>query len=369
MYNFKQNNNLKILSIVFMLLLLILCFNTFNKNTKPIFAESDYYYTSNVEHLFTHCLIAYPEIAFSVNNHMSNHYFNDCITAKEFIKILDELYLNDYILVNLSDCFTLNKNGEAIKKKVKVPVGKKPLILSFDDVNYDHKKQGLGMIDKLILDTQGNIATYTKFGNKIDIQYDNEFIPILENFIKLHKDFSLNNAKGTINLTGYDGIFGYRTSHTNNQNRENEIKEAKRIAQTLKNNGWEFASHSYGHYHMKKISDQKFEKELKLWQEEVASIVGPTQVYVYPYGEWEIFNNNKLTKKHQLLKDYGFKLFCGVGMSTFYSYIQKDEEKVLFMDRKAVDGYTISNNKKELNKFFNPKAIIDISRDLLKIKQ
>ena len=45
------------------------------------------------------------------------------------------------------------------------------------------------MIDKIVLDNQGNLASYTKIKNVVDISYDNEFVPILENFVKLHPDF------------------------------------------------------------------------------------------------------------------------------------------------------------------------------------
>lgn len=324
-----------------------------------VFAEESYYYTTNVDHLFTHCLIAHPEIAFKENNHMKKHLDADCITATEFSTILNSLNENNYTLVSIKDCYEV-KNGVAIKKKVKVKSGKKPLILSFDDVNYDSKKQGLGMVDKIIIDKNNILATQTKTNDGIEISYSNEFVTILENFINKHPDFSTNGAKGTINLTGYDGILGYRTSHTNTQTRKNEIESAKRVVQKLKNLGWTFASHSYGHYHMKKISNEKFKNELELWKNEVEPLVGKTDIYVYPYGEWEVFNNGEISEKHQLLTNYGFKLFCGVGMKSFYSYLpNKNSYKVLFMDRKCIDGNTLRANHPELKRFFNPLGILD----------
>ena len=45
-----------------------------------------------------------------------------------------------------------------------------------------------------------------------------------------------------------------------------EIKEAKKVIKKLKECGWNFASHSYGHYHMNKLTDNQFEEELKLWK-------------------------------------------------------------------------------------------------------
>lgn len=347
---------------IFIIMLLILFSTLSFSHIKATADESNFYYTNNVEHLFTHSLIAYPEIAFNNKNSMKIHYETDCITSNEFNNILHNLYINNYILVSINECFSV-ENGIARKNKIKVPINKKPLILSFDDVNYDQKKLGKGMVDKIILDNNNNIATSTKFNNKEVIEYDKEFINILENFIKKHNDFSLNGARGTICLTGYDGILGYRTSHSNTTNIESEIKLAKQVVNKLKSLGWNFACHSYGHYHMNKLSYTKFKNEINLWNEEVKPLIGETSIYVYPYGEWEVFNNGNISDKHQLLTENGFNLFCGVGMKTFYSYLpNKNKHKVLFMDRKCIDGRTLKSNNKELHNFFNPLQILDKSR-------
>ena len=327
---------------------------------KPAFGESKYYYTYNVEHLFTHCLIAYPEIAFAPNNSMQKHYNADCITTGEFFNILQSLYNNNYDLVNINECFEVI-DGIAIKKKIKMPINKKALILSFDDVVYDSKKMGMGMVDKIILDQNGNIATSTNLGTKTEISYNNEFVTILESFISIHPDFSIRGARGTINLTGYDGILGYRTNHKN-PNHKKEAKQAQKVIDKLKMLGWTFASHSYGHYHMKKLSTSQFLDELNLWKNEVEPLVGKTMIYVYPYGEWEVFDGGHISEKHKLLNKFGFKLFLGVGMKTFYSYLPSKNNKVLFMDRKCIDGNTLRANSKELSRFFNPLTILDKNR-------
>lgn len=347
------------MKILILLISMLISLPIVPQSSKPIFAENTYYYTSNVEHMFTHCLIAYPEIAFKNSNPMKKHYDADCITYTEFENILIALYENNYALVSINECFSI-KDNIAVKEKIKMPIGKKPLILGFDDVNYDIKKLGKGMVDKIIVDNNENLASQTVQNEKIDISYNKEFVCILEKFIKLHPDFSVRGARGIINLTGYDGILGYRTSKNNTTNRETEVHNCKKVVSKLKQLGWEFSSHSYGHYHMKKISLQKFEEELSLWKNEVEPIVGKTQIYTYPYGEWEVFENGNPSPKHNLLTKYGFKLFCGVGMKTFYSYLPNQKgHKILFMDRKCIDGNTLKSNSKELQKFFNPLQIIN----------
>lgn len=270
----------------------------------------DFEYTRTVEHLFTHCLIAYPSVAFSSDNPMKDDYNKDCITTNEFKKILNSLYKNNYCIVDINSVYK-EKDGTIVKNSVKVPVGKKALVLSFDDVNYDHKKNGVW--------------------------------------------------KGTINVTGYDGVLGYRTQSKNKKNREQEIEKAKVVIKKLKNSGWNFASHSYGHYHMKKLNDIEFLEEVNLWKTEVEPLVGKTGIYVYPYGEWEVFDNlGNISKKHQYLIDAGFKVFCGVGMKTFYDYLpNKNKNKVLFMDRKVVDGNTLRKKDTNLYPFFDPSNVYD----------
>lgn len=328
--------------------------------------NQEFEYTYDVHHLFTHCLLAYPSIAFSKSNDMSKHFANDCITPNEFENILNQLYKNDFVLVDINETFT-SRNGDGRKQKVKIPVGKKALVLSFDDVVYDQRKKSKGMVDKIVLDN-GKIATETFVNGKNEISTSNEFVTILEYFVNSHPDFSPFGAKGTICLTGFDGILGYRTSAKNTVNRESEIRKAKQVVKKLKQDGWNFACHSYGHYHMKKISEKKFEQEIKLWQSEVEPLIGKTKVYVYPYGEWEIATDGKISQKHQALKDAGFCLFCGVGMQKFYSYLPFDKNvnpKVLFMDRICVDGYTLCNQQKKLAPYFDANLVKDKLRNLI----
>ena len=93
---------------------------------------------------------------------------------------------------------------------------------------------------------------------------------------------------------------------------------------------------------MNKLTDEQFFEEVELWKNEVEPLVGETKVYVYPYGEWQVFDDlGNISKKHQYLIDAGFELFCGVGMQTFFDYLpNKFNHKVLFMDRKCIKQIT-----------------------------
>ncbi len=322
----------------------------FPSHIKPVFANFENF---EVEHLFTHCLLVKPDLALDKNNSMSKYYDKDCLTSVEFENILNSLYEKNYCLVNANECFEILSNGKAIKKSLKLK-NKKPLILSIDDVNYDHRKMNLGMADKIAIDENGKLCSI--IDGKFD--YEREFISIIDNFIEKHKDFSFNNARAMLCLTGYDGILGYRTQTGD----KNEIKNAKKVVDKLKKSGYYFACHSYGHYHMKKCSLNTFNEEIENWNKEVKSIIGETKIYVYPYGENEILNNNLLSEKHKLLLNEGYKLFCGVGAKHFYSYYPFNtlkENQVLFMDRRPLDGYSLRNRINDYKDFFNCYLVYD----------
>ena len=79
---------------------------------------------TDVYHLFTHALVAYPTIAFDKNNIMSTHYDRDCLTADEFKKILQQLYEKDFVLVSTTDLYYYD--GKKIVQKHTDFGGKKP---------------------------------------------------------------------------------------------------------------------------------------------------------------------------------------------------------------------------------------------------
>lgn len=302
-----------------------------------------------VTHFFTHALIADAKLAFAENNKMNIHYDRDCLTVKEFKSILEELYAKDYMLVDINTIFS---NGKPIN--FYFPKNKKPIIFSFDDINYYAQKMYQGMNDKLVLNN-GRLGTLLNG----EISYDNEVITILENFVEANPDFSYKNAKGIICLTGFDGILGYRTQ-IKSQTRQSEISKVKPIVSFLKSKGWRFASHSYGHYHMQKLELARFQEDTMSWKAEVASLIGNTNIYVYPYGENEILNESKnISAKQQFLLDNGFSLFFGVGIKPYYNFYPNTQNKVAIMDRIPLEGETLRSRKKTLAIYFDFDTVYD----------
>ncbi|WP_180250266.1 polysaccharide deacetylase family protein, partial [Bacillus toyonensis] len=88
-----------------------------------------------------------------------------------------------------------------------------------------------------------------------------------------------------------------------------EKKAAVQVIKRLKETGWYFASHSYGHPNLQKIHASALKKDSDKWEKEVRSLIGPTPVYVYPYGSSLPIQDMRL----QILLQKGFYIFLGVG--------------------------------------------------------
>ncbi len=310
-------------------------------------------YTGPVEHVFTHCLIAFPELCYSSPS-MTKSLDTDCITPHEFTLILENLYEKGYILIDIN--LLLDESGDRDRvAKLMLPRGKKLLILSVDDVVYDARKMHTGMVDKLVVDDRGRVLSYTKTAGGDEIySYENEVFPIVDSFVREHPDFSFQGARGTLCLTGFQGIFGYRTQTGAPEGTDSEAEKegALQVVAALKEEGWNFASHGYGHYHMDQIPYSKAEYDTTSWQAEVASLVGPTKVMAWPYG-----GHVRSGKLHELLYDTGFRIFCGVGAKPYLA--QEPDGLGIFQDRKALDGYSLRNRREMYMYLFDTEAVWD----------
>lgn len=323
--------------------------NLIKLNNQILSQQESVEYTGEIEHLTFNTLMAFPEKALSSNNNFCNTYDAEKLTTNEFLAILNELYKNNYIIIDIFDA--INNNNQLTPNKLILPENKKPIILSFDNVSYKSNYQNLGEIDKIIIDRNNNLATYTTKKSIQDrIQYNNEFIVILENFINDHPDFSHNNARGIIFLTGENGILGYNTCHKNANNKY-ESKRASEVVKKLKSLGWRFGCNNYTYKNEDTKSDLDFAKELSLWNKEVKTIIGDTILYAHPYGDSP--SNN--TTKQELLFANNFKIFF---KNSFTNKI-KFQGDCCIMNRKEINGHTLRNNSAELEHLFSTEKVYD----------
>ena len=324
-----------------------------------------------VEHLFFHPIVAYPELAFDGDSQADG--IDDwMVTVDEYDKILQSVYDRGYVLVDINDVWSesTDANGQPvmIRNTLYIPEGKKPLIFSYDDVNYYDYMLKDGFTYKLILGEDGLIWSYglDPQGNEV-ISQDLDAVTILDKFVREHPDFSPFGAKGSLSLTGYQGILGYRTNTDtkvwNDELEANRLKECeavKPIIAELKRTGWTFGSHTWGHIRLADKPLQTVINDTERWADEVGSLVGPTNVLFYPHGgrpdgdDW-----HKTGERFQYLQSQGFRIFASVGVNSF-SYIKPDISAVI-CDRLHPDGTTLRHSRSRYLQFYNAEDIIDLS--------
>lgn len=337
----------------------------------------------NVPHVFFHSLVMDTSKAFD-GDRKSSGYNSVMTTKEEFVKILDELYQRGYVLVRIHDIAseTADENGNPVFTwgNILLPEGKKPLVMSQDDVCYYPYMEGDGFARRIVIGEDGKptCEMVMEDGSISTGPYD--LIPILEDFIEEHPDFSYKGARAIIAFTGYEGILGYRTasSYSDSPSYESDREQAAKVAQCLKENGWELASHSWGHLWLGisseqgepyLISDERFYTDTDKWENEVESLIGPTDILLYPNGndvaDWHPYTEDNY--RFQYLHSKGFRYFCNVDASKT-SWIQKGND-YLRMARINLDGFRLYQDviqtdpaKKRLSDLLDAEKVFDTSR-------
>ncbi len=172
---------------------------------------------SEITHVFYHTLVVDPEKAFANQENDPQAVGNNqwMTTIDEFNKITQTMYDEGYVLVDLHDIAeeTVDENGVSHFKEgtIMLPPGKKAFVLSLDDLSYYHSYDGYGYASKMVLDENGRPKCEYVQDDGTTVVGDFDAVPLLDKFIEEHPDAAYKGARGTIALTGYNGILGYRT--------------------------------------------------------------------------------------------------------------------------------------------------------------
>ena len=109
-------------------------------------------YTGRYYHVFFHSLIIDTELAFDNKGHSAEGYNMWMTTASEFKKMLPLLLENNFVMYDITEMVEIDANGKAVPKQIMLPEGKKPLVISIDDVNYYDYMKTDGFADRLDVD-------------------------------------------------------------------------------------------------------------------------------------------------------------------------------------------------------------------------
>lgn len=321
-----------------------------------------------VTHIFFHSLIMDTSKAFDGDSKQDG--YNQMMTTKdEFIKMMQSMYDKGYVLVKIHDLAYEKKdengNSKFVYGDIMLPPGKKAFVLSQDDVCYYEYMKGDGFASRIIIGEDGYPTCEMQMDDGSVSVGDYDLVPILENFIKTHPGFSYKGARGILAFTGYNGILGYRTDEAykdTNPNYEADRQEAAKVAQALKDHGWELSSHSWGHRNMGSISMNHFKTDTDKWERNVESIIGPTDIILFPFGSdigsWTPYTDSN--ERFTYLKSKGFRYFCNVDASKpVWMQLGPDYFR---QARRNLDGYRMFYYPDSLNDLFNVPDIFDPAR-------
>ncbi|MDY3920202.1 MAG: polysaccharide deacetylase [Candidatus Limivivens sp.] len=345
------------------------------ENTKASCVE---YSLEEVTHVFYHTLIYDTSKAFDGDS-KEGGYNQVMTTISEFNKITQSMYDRGYVMVSLHDMCIVNDDGTVSRGTIRLPQGKKPFVLSQDDVSYYHYMDGDGMATKLIIDENGEVKNeYVNDDGSISVG-DYDMIPLIDTFVKEHPDFSYRGAKGVIALTGYNGILGYRTdiAYKTGENLddyqrkwldehpdfdfEQECQEATKVADAMKASGWEFASHTWGHLNVTDASLERLQTDTQKWMNYVSPLVGGTDIIIFSFGadlgSWEPYTTDN--EKFNYMKSQGFSIFCNVDSSQYWVQFGNTYMR---QGRRNLDGYRMYYNPDMLSDLFDVSEVWDSSR-------
>lgn len=319
---------------------------------------------SQVVNLSFQMLMADPEQSFAHSTYGSA--FNkNYVTTAEFSRILEGLYANGYVLVSMDDLYAADT--------LYLPEGKKPLVLTQTNVNYNiyivdgdgdklPDKDGAGFACRLVLDSDGGVTCERIDRNGDTVTGDYDLIPILDSFVDAHPDFSYKGAKAVIALTGYNGLFGYRTNSGAEEDfgldAYNEaISQAIKIASALRESGYELACYTYSNVPYGEYSASMMETDLNQWLSECLPILGQVDTMVFAQLS-DITNTDVYSgDKFATLRNAGFYYY--LGFSTDGAPWSVIGENYVRQGRILVTGANMAHNSQWFEDLFDTEYVLD----------
>jgi hypothetical protein len=290
------------------------------------------------------------------------------LTTSEFSAMLEALYANGFILIDADRLYDEERQLQTLR----LPAGKKPLVLVLEGLNYYVTRRETGNSWDLVLDEGGEVAAqYMDAEGHLVVDRRGEAIGILDLFVADHPDFALDGAKGTISLTGYEGVFGRITDRDQLDDRNKALQDhgmapvsltdqeieanraaVREIVERLKETGWIFASSTYGFINAREQDLARIKTDTEKWLGQVGSLTGPVSILHYPNGAFITGSDERA----HYLKEQDFVLFGGIG-STAYLYLG---DRYIYVDKVPVNGYTLRNSGQfGLERFFGSRRILD----------
>lgn len=306
-------------------------------------------------------LVARPELSFARSGDPS-YSASALITSGEFSRLLQTLYDEDYVLISPRQIADWPQSAAVIT----VPEGKKPLILLFDQYQYTVLNQLCGTASRLDLNESGQLVATAgeKTGRDLDA------IPILEDFLEVHPDFSFDGGKAVLALNLNESLFGHvlnsdqvaasqkaweQVFQSFPQMTEEELAAdnaaADRLLRYLQKKGWDFASAGYTGMRLTDLGKRRLRAEIEQWEKTMAPWLPDPRMLVFPDGAH--LYGDEAAMDYLFAEDYN--IFFGEGPKPYY-FLGKE---YVHFDRLALNGNTLNQDGTPLAEILPLGSVLD----------
>jgi len=328
-----------------------------------------------IPNLSFHVLIADMNRAIA-DEENGGSYNRNFVSTAEFSRILEQLYLNNYVLVDYDSFISSNSvdgtSSSLFADSIWLPAGKKPVMLTETMVNYfeymidgndDGKPdaQGAGFASRLVVDGNGDVKAEYVDENGVTQVGNYDLVPILEDFIAKHPDFSYRGARATLAVCGYQGIFGYRiqseTIANKGQDYYNEqVVGATKVVERLRELGYHLACYTFENKDYSNISADQVNQDIQKWKSQIAPVIGEVDTIVFARAK-DI--GDYTGGKFDVLRAAGFRIMVKNADSP-YTEINTDyvrQSRLMVTGENMVAKATMFTD----NGLFDPNTVLDLS--------
>ncbi len=332
---------------------------------------------SSIANLSFHVLMADPSRACNKDvsgAELSGSYNKNFVSVEEFSRILNQLYAANYVLVDFDSFITsvpgVDGNSSFFSKSIYLPQGKKPIMITETMVNYfeymvdpdkDGKLDGTGhgFANKLVVEANGEIKASYVDANGQTMVGNYDLVPVLEAFIQEHPDFSYQGARAILAVTGSEGVFGYRTNTAyvarfGQAFYDNEVTEAKKVVEALRDKGYTIASYTYSNQDYRKMNTLQIQAEIKNWNDQIVPILGQVDTIVFARAsDIEAYSGTTFN----VLYNDGLRFFLNSGSSPRVDV----NTTFIRQTRLMVTGESMAWYSSQFSDYFDCNVVLDLA--------
>jgi len=328
---------------------------------------------STIPNLSFHVPIHDLARAMQDTDNLKGNYNRNFVSTAEFTKILQHLYANGYVLVDFDSITGSNVDATGSEmffpNSIYLPADKKPIMITETMVNYfaymiDGDGDGVadakgdGFASKLVIQGDTIKAEYVD-GTGQTLVGDYDLVPILENFIQEHPDFSYQGARATLAVCGYEGVFGYRTNTSyiatkGNDYYNNEVNQASAVANKLREMGYTIACYTYGNEDYSGWTANQISADMQQWTQQITPVLGNVDTIVFARAkDIQDYNGNAF----QVLYTSGFRYFVANGTQPWAEV----NTNYVRQKRLMVTGNSMQWYPNQFTGMFDCAAILDVN--------